>query len=196
MTSSRHEGDPGSPVRRVGATHQTIEIRWWVAPTLLKIRTDRKRKAMNEELIIPLAGIMMPLILVPTIIVLVHRHKRREWYHQERLRAIETGSSAAVPERSLGGGSVVAIGAGVPIASVLTAWMTVMSISESHPDYMPVVGIAWGCAFLISTGAMITSLVLGVLLMRSRKPAELVHQFAASKPPCEADAYDVVSSRG
>ena len=106
------------------------------------------------------------------------------------------GLPASAPDRTLGGGSVVAIGAGVPIASVLTAWMTIMSISESHPDYMPVVGIAWGCAFLISTGALITSLVLGVLLMRSRKSAELVDQFAAIKPPYEPDAYDVVSSRG
>ena len=66
---------------------------------------------------------------------------------------------------------MIAIGAGVPIASVLTAWMTTISVSDSHPDYMPIVAVAWGCAFMISSGALITSLVLGVLLMRSRKPA-------------------------
>ncbi len=151
---------------------------------------------MHESLIIPLCGIMMPLVLVPTIILLVHRHKRREWHHQERLRALEMGLPASAPDRTLGGGTVVAIGAGVPIASVLTAWMTTMSVSDSHPDYMPIIAVTWGCAFMISSGALITSLVLGVLLMRSSKPAEPVDQIAASKPAYEPDAYDVVSRRG
>jgi hypothetical protein len=151
---------------------------------------------MHEGLIIPLCGIMMPLVLVPTIILLVHRQKKREWHHQERLRALEMGLPASGPDRMPGGGTVIAIGAGVPIASVLTAWMTTISVSDSHPDYMPIVAVAWGCAFMISSGALITSLVLGVLLMRSRKPAEPVDQFAAIKPAYEPDAYDVVSRRG
>ena len=151
---------------------------------------------MHQGLIIPLSGIMMPLVLVPTIILLVHRQKKREWHHQERLRALEMGLPASGPDRMPGGGTVVAIGAGVPIASVLTAWMTTMSVSDTHPDYMPIVAVAWGCAFMISSGALITSLVLGVLLMRSRKPAEPVDQFAAIKPAYEPDAYDVVSRRG
>ncbi len=151
---------------------------------------------MNEELIIPLAGIMMPLVLVPSIILLVHRQKKREWLHKERLRALEIGLPASAPDRTLGGGTVVVIGAGVPIAAVLTAWMTSMSVSDTHPDYMPIIAIAWGCSFLISTGALITSLVLGVLLMRSRKPGQPVDYFAANKPAYEPDAYDVVSSRG
>ena len=153
---------------------------------------------MHEGLIIPLSGIMMPLVLVPTIILLVHRQKKREWHHQERLRALEMGLPASGPDRMPGGGTVIAIGAGVPIASVLTAWMTTISVSDSHPDYMLIVAVAWGCAFMISSGALITSLVLGVLLMRSRKLAatEPVDQFAAIKPAYEPDAYDVVSRRG
>jgi len=151
---------------------------------------------MNEELIIPLAGIMLPLFLVPTIILLVHRQKKREWLHKERLRALDTGVPASVPDRTPGGGTLAAIGAGVPIASVLAAWMSTMSVSDSHPDYMAIIAVAWGCAFMISTGALITSLVLGVLLMRSRKPGQPVDYFAANKPAYEPDAYDVVSSRG
>lgn len=153
---------------------------------------------MHEGLIIPLSGIMMPLVLVPTIILLVHRQKKREWHHQERLRALEMGLPASCPDRMPGGGTVIAIGAGVPIASVLTAWMTTISVSDSHPDYMPIVAVAWGCAFMISSGALITSLVLGVLLMRSRKLAapEPADQFAAIKPAYEPDAYDVVARRG
>src|SRR5208337_3027330 len=102
----------------------------------------RKSDAMDAGLIIPLCGIMMPLVLVPTIILLVHRQKKREWYHQERLRALDMCLPASVPDRTLGGGTVVAIGAGVPIAAVLTAWMTTMSVSDSHPDYMPIIAVA------------------------------------------------------
>ncbi len=150
---------------------------------------------MHEDLIIPLAGIMLPMILVPSIIMLVHRQKKREWQHQERLRALETGLPAFAPDRALGGGTVAVIGAGVPIASVLTAWMTTICLPYLH-DYMLIIAVVWGCAFLISTVALITSLALGVLLMRSRKPADSVDYFAAAKPAYEPDAYDVVSSRG
>ena len=46
---------------------------------------------MNDGMIIPLAGIMLPMVLVPTIITLAHRMKKREWQHKERLRALELG---------------------------------------------------------------------------------------------------------
>ena len=42
-----------------------------------------------DPLIIPIVGILMPLVLVPTVLVLKHRHKRREWEHRERMRAME-----------------------------------------------------------------------------------------------------------
>ncbi len=151
---------------------------------------------MDAELIIPLAGIMLPLILVPTIIALVHRHKRREWRHQEQLRAIEMGLPAPATERALGGATVAAIGAGVPVAAVLTAWLTTMSVPHSKYDYMAIVAVSWGCAFLISLFALITSLVLAILLIRSSNPAQPVNQFAANKPAYDPDAFDVVSSRG
>ncbi len=151
---------------------------------------------MDEGLIIPLTAILMPLVLVPTIITLVHRHRRREWKHQERLRAIDMGLPANASESRLGAGAVVAIGAGVPIASVIAALITTLNIPESHPDYMPVIAVTWGCSFVISTAALITSLVLGVLVMRTSKPAESVDPQAAFKPSFEPDAYDVVSRRG
>ena len=60
---------------------------------------------------------------------------------------------------------------------------------------MPILAVVWGCAVMISTGALVTSLVLGFMVIRSRKPAE-ADQFAAFKPAYEPDAYDVVSRRG
>jgi hypothetical protein len=153
----------------------------------------RKGEAMH---IIPLVGIMMPVVLVTTILVLVHRQKKREWEHHERLRAIDAGLPSSTTDHAVGGGHVVAIGAVVPVASVLAAWMTTISVSSSHDDYMSIVAVAWGCALVISFIALITSLVLGVMVLRSKKAVDLVDQYASAKPAYEPDAYDVVSRRG
>jgi hypothetical protein len=150
---------------------------------------------MNASVIVPLAGIMMPLVLAPTIIAMAHRMKKREFQHKERLRAFELGLPYNEVEPRVGGGTVTAIGAGVPAASVLAAWLTTMSVPSAHSDYLPVVAIAWGCAFMISTAAVIGSLVLAGMLMRGRKATESADHFAA-KPAYDPDAYDVVSSRG
>ncbi len=150
---------------------------------------------MHDGLIIPLFGILMPLILVPTIITLKHRQRKREWRHQERLRALDLGLPAPQADHGISGGTVIAIGAGVPMAAVLGAMLTTVNLPYSLPDYMAILAVVWGCTLLISTGALITGLVLGIMVMRSRKPAE-ADQFAALKPAYEPDAYDVVSRRG
>ncbi len=150
---------------------------------------------MHDGLIIPLAGIMLPLILVPTIITMAHRIKKREWQHKERLRALDLGLAPPATDHGLGGGTVIAIGAGVPVASVLAALITTLNLPFEMADYIPILGVVWGCALMLGFSALVTSLVLGVLVMRSRKPAE-ADQFAALKPSYEPDAYDVVSRRG
>lgn len=150
---------------------------------------------MHDGLIIPLFGIMMPLILVPTIITLKHRHQKREWRHQERLRALDLGLPAPDTDRGIGSGTVVAIGAGVPIASVIGALLASSSVPYDANEYMAILAIIWGCAIIISTGALVTSLVLGFMVTRSRKPLT-EDQVAAFKPAYEPDAYDVVSRRG
>ena len=67
----------------------------------------------------------------------------------------------APPSPTTAGGSVVAIGAGVPIASVIAAAVTSLSYQPSSSgDEVPVFGIAWGCAFLISILGMGSSLML------------------------------------
>ena len=73
---------------------------------------------------IPILGILMPIVLVPMIMMLKHRTLQREWQHKERMKAIEMG---APPPPPTAGGSVVAIGAGVPIASVIAAAVTSLS---------------------------------------------------------------------
>jgi hypothetical protein len=143
---------------------------------------------------IPILGIMLPIVLVPLIMLLKHRTLQREWQHKERMKAIEMG---APPSPATAGGSVVAIGAGVPIASVIAATVTSLSYeSNSSGDEVAVFGIAWGCAFLISILGMVFGVILARIQGRARKETESLHATQDGKPIFDPDAYDVVSSRG
>ena len=107
-----------------------------------------------DPLIIPIVGILMPLVLVPSVLVLKHRHKRREWEHRERMRAMEGPMPLARSAGAVGSGGVAAIGAGVPMASVLAAFLTGLTWEPTTPDDVPIPAVAWGCAVLISAGGL------------------------------------------
>ena len=94
-----------------------------------------------DPLIIPIVGILMPLVLVPTILVLKHRHKRREWEHRERMRAMERPDAARRDlAGAVGSGGVAAIGAGVPMASVLAAFLTGLTWEPTTAEDIPLAG--------------------------------------------------------
>jgi len=150
-----------------------------------------------DPLLIPILGILMPLVLVPTIIVLKHRHARREWEHKERMKAMEI-QLPTPPGQSPGKGTAIAaIGAGVPIASVLAALLATVAIGEQSPpaDSIPLTGIAWGCAALISFCALVTSLILASMSPKAAKEVDSAANVMNGKPVFDPDAYDVVSSR-
>ncbi len=70
---------------------------------------------------IPILGIMLPIVLVPIIMILKHRTLQKEWQHKERMQAVELGVPAASAHL---GGSIAAVGAGVPITAVIAAVVT------------------------------------------------------------------------
>ncbi len=146
-----------------------------------------------DPLVIPVVAILMPLVLVPTLVVLKQRHGRREWEHLERMKAMElgvpTGHNSGVAK------SIASIGAGVPAVSVFTAFLTCVE-GPSSVEGVPLAAIVWSCAALISGGAFLTSLLLAVMIGRPRRPAGSADEFQRFKPVYEPDAFDVVSSRG
>src|SRR3954451_110157 len=150
----------------------------------------------NEALIIPLAGIILPLVLVPMVMTLKFRMKKREWEHLERMRALQMGVAPAQAGHRIGPGTLISIGTGVPAASVLAAGITSLNVPSDLPDPLAVIAIAWGCAWLISTGALVTAVVLGIVQARAQKDASTLDHESATKPAYEPDAYDVVSRRG
>jgi hypothetical protein len=151
-----------------------------------------------DPLIIPIIAILMPLVLVPTVLVLKHRYKRREWEHLERMKAMSSSQPLTRLGGWVGAGGVAAIGAGVPIAAVLGALVTTLNWRPSGFDDVPVPAVAWGCAVLISAGGLITSLLLALLQARTQQridsaaAADLDH----AKPAFDPDTFDVVGSRG
>jgi hypothetical protein len=149
----------------------------------------------NEALVIPIIAILMPLVLVPTILVLKHRHSRREWEHKERMKAMDFRLPAPPSEAAALGRAIGQIGAGVPIVSVLTALATTLAWGPNNGDDVPMPAVAWGCAALISACAMGTSLMLALLHRRTSKAAEPTHLADNGKPVFDPDAFDVVSSR-
>jgi hypothetical protein len=150
----------------------------------------------NEALIIPLAGIMLPLVLVPMVMGLKFRMKKREWEHLERMRALQMGVSPNPGAQRFGPGALIGMATGVPAASVVAAGMTSVNLPTDLPDPLAAIAIAWGCAWLISTGAMVTAAVLGVVQARAQRDASAIDHDSLAKAAYEPDAYDVVSRRG
>ena len=151
-----------------------------------------------DPLIIPIVAILMPLVLVPTVLVLKHRHKRREWEHLERMKAM-SGSQPLTRLRGwAGSGGVAAIGAGVPVAAVFGAIVTTLNWRPSTFDDISVPAIAWGCAVLISAGGLVTSLLLALLQARTQQKLDSTATAAVDqyKPAFDPDTFDVVGSRG
>jgi hypothetical protein len=145
-------------------------------------------------LMIPLTAILMPLFLVPTILFMKHRHQRREWEHLERMKEMEERLPTS-PVQALGRArGIAAVGAGVPMVSVLTAWLTTITYTPTTPDDS-VPGIAWAAAAVISICAMFTGLLLGRMHVRAVRDLELDLRENA-KPAYDPDAFDVVSRRG
>jgi hypothetical protein len=151
-----------------------------------------------DPLIIPIVAILMPLVLVPSVLVLKHRHKRREWEHRERMRAMEGPVPLSRLAGPVGSGGVAAIGAGVPVASVLAAFLTGLTWEPTTPNDVPIPAVAWGCAVVISVGGLITSFVLALLQARTQRQlaSTVAAELNVEKPAFDPDTFDVVGSRG
>ena len=150
-----------------------------------------------DPLYIPIVAILMPLILVPTTLVMKYRHQKRKWEHLERLKSLEVQMPLPMRQVLERAGGVSAIGAGVPALSVLGAFLTTL-IWEPLPgdDSTAVPAIAWGCAVLISIGAMITSLKLVSMHHAAWKESAARNVMDDHTAVYDPDAFDVVSSRG
>lgn len=149
---------------------------------------------MAASVMIPISAMAVPVAIVGTVLITKHLARSRELAHIERMEAMRTGNPLH------GGGHVwkaiacSAIGAGVPIASFFTVWLSNLTTRGSHEE-------AWVAACVVSLVAVVSGGRLARSLF-SQTPlppstAYYHHEAAyAGKPHADPDLYDVAGRRG
>ena len=144
---------------------------------------------------IPITALMVPIVIVPTSLWFRHRLKVREMEHAERIRALELGITARQAGINWPGAMLcLGMGAGVPIGTMIVAWLAMMT--QDLPNEI------FGIPLLISFGAIwaaksLADRMMGVsdedapALASRPQPAR-----ATAKSVADPDAYDFVGSRG
>jgi hypothetical protein len=140
-------------------------------------------------MLIPIVAIALPILLVPIILVIRYERYKRELEHAERIKALELGRTLhgddswwTLPRIS------VAIGAGVPAAVFVCAWQASESLHDPEP--------AWISAGIVGTAAVISgSMLVARYYLRHDESAHDTRGLDG-KSRIDADAFDVVSSRG
>jgi hypothetical protein len=142
-----------------------------------------------DPLLIPIAGMAIPLILVPTILVLRHARLERELEHAERIKALELGRTLPQDEpRWTPARICVAIGAGVPIGVFGLAFLASQTVNDPQP--------VWVAAGFIGVAGVVCGTFLAGHYLTHDSPSKWVVNLGQTKPDVEADALDVVGSRG
>ncbi|GAC1464991.1 MAG: hypothetical protein NVSMB9_04170 [Isosphaeraceae bacterium] len=137
-----------------------------------------------NEILIPLLALMIPIIIVPTALGIKHARFLREMEHAERIKAMEAGRTLPQDETwSIPAKVCVTIGGLVPIGVFFCAWMATNSVGF-HAEI-------WAAAAIMGVSAVGCGSVLSykLLSLEGRGERDL-------KPMMDADALDVVGSRG
>ena len=144
---------------------------------------------MIDPMLIPLAGIALPVVLVPVILAIRYARYERQLEHAERIKALELGRTLpkdepwwTLPRIS------VAIGLGVPAAVSFCAWQA----GESQADPR----VTWIASSVVGLAAVLCGSGLSVWHFSRVDPSATFADDAHAKSRFDADAYDVVSSRG
>jgi hypothetical protein len=145
---------------------------------------------MIDPLVIPIAGIALPVVLVPVILGMRHARRERELEHAERIKALELGRTLPRDESFWTLPRIaVAIGAGVPAAVFFCAWQA----TQGHPRDPFFV---WGAACVVGTTAVIRGSSMAARHFLRRDDPSPFETDPRAKASFDPDAYDVVSSRG
>jgi hypothetical protein len=139
-----------------------------------------------DPLVISIVALAIPMILVPTILVIRHARLERELEHAERMKALEVGRTLPQDEPRWTPALIcVAIGAGVPIGVFGMAFLASSTIRDTQP--------VW-----VSAGFVGVAGVLGGTFLAGRYFTQFAQPKASAhvKPDVDADAFDVAGQRG
>ncbi|WP_435009128.1 hypothetical protein P12x_000379 [Tundrisphaera lichenicola] len=139
-----------------------------------------------DPLVIPIVGMLIPIIIVPTALGIKHAKFLREAEHTERMKALELGRTLPSDESWSPASIATAIGAGVPLGSMGIAWM---ASNSSHGADESI----WMSACMVAIGGLICGTILASRHFATRNQ---MMQSDIAKPAYDPDAYDVVGRRG
>ncbi|MEW4571068.1 hypothetical protein AB1L88_24630 [Tautonia sp. JC769] len=147
----------------------------------------------DDELVIliPILAILMPLILVPTVIVLRQRARRREWEHRERMKAMEMG--LPVPGTEVWASRVaIALGAVMPVGVFAIAWLASLTTQIAE---------VWIAAALVGVvgvvqGSRLTNHPLSGTHRGDREDRRAARGYDRAKPQFDPDAYEAIVRHG
>lgn len=152
---------------------------------------------MDNEMLIPIVAILMPAVLVPSVLALKFRQRRREWEHQERMRSLEMGVPLVQAQPWPAAAVAIALGLGTPAAAYLFSWMALVTASADAEIYIGTTIVS--LVGILSGGRLALRLIpAGTTLLRSGEhapPRPAVHA-ANGKPSFDPDTFDVVGRRG
>jgi hypothetical protein len=140
-----------------------------------------------DPLAIPIVALLIPIVIVPVALGFKHARLLRELEHAERMKAMELGRTLPQDEPWWTPARIsVALGVGVPIAVSCCAWWTTAAVGY-HEEI-------WIMSGMVSLAGVICGTALMAKNLTARARAERLA--ADMKPAFDADAYDVVSTRG
>jgi len=139
---------------------------------------------------IPIMGILLPIVLVPTIMGIRYAQKERELDHAERMKALELGRTLPRDESWWSPARIsVAFGVGVPIG----VFMCAANASGQASEWSLIIWLSAGVVGLAGVGS---GAFLAFHHFENAANPRRDADYAGSKPTVDADAFDVVSNRG
>lgn len=149
-----------------------------------------------DPTVIPVMGMLIPIVVVPTALAFRHARRVKDQQHAERMRALELGRNWSdeqtwwQPARLCAG-----ITMGVPLGCLALAWFAAESSGWRHEEVWIFSGMI-GLASVIS-GSMLTRQHLAARERSLQHAASIESARLAGKEPMyDPDLYDVVGRRG
>ena len=159
----------------------------------ISVSSDMTRDLTRmAPLLIPIVALFIPIIVVPTAIVMKQAQRRRELEHAERIRALELGRTLPGDEPALSPEKLSAgIGIVVPLGSLLVGWLA----CESQGYRAEI----WVMASVVSLAGVLGGTILASrqMGMRERERTRAAgYQMHTKGEAYDPDTIDVVGRRG
>jgi hypothetical protein len=135
--------------------------------------------------LIPIVGMLIPIIIVPTALGFKHARYLRQVEHEERMRAMELGQTLPGDQSWTPASIAMAIGAGVPIAAMFIAYIAAPKQGSSETLWMAtgMIGVA---------GVLCGSLLASQWLIGQGKTQ---NSRLNEKPAFDPEAFESVANR-